>query len=334
MLEITHQQHQKISETLSINGNLDISRIAGDGGNRSYHRLMQPSTGKSDIIMQLDAQDQALLAENKYNWTHLARELSSYQIRTPKIKSILAQEGFIIIEDFGNLTLEEKVRSLPKPFKLEVYAKPLECWRKMVSIKPSKHSKWVFHSFDENKLFYELGFLLNHLLSPLNLISKGEEITFLEEAKSLAATVASHSSVFVHRDFHSRNLMVLKNNEIGVIDFQDARIGPASYDLVSLCFDAYVDLDIDDRLELMDKGMQLVDGLSSEWIPTLLQRQLKALGSFGYLALQKGKINFLKYLQPASSILFELSDRFHQWPFLSQTIVPRVVQYSKGNLHA
>ncbi|NBQ53721.1 MAG: hypothetical protein EBU49_09095, partial [Proteobacteria bacterium] len=115
-----------------------------------------------------------------------------------------------------------------------------------------------------------------------------------------------------------------------VIDFQDARLGPASYDAVSLCFDSYVPFGSDDRLKLMDQflrqvGVKLGNAMRIEieqqWKSVLLQRQLKAIGSFGYLTIDKNKGNYLRYVKPAIAAMRAADVRDSRWPFLSVELV-------------
>ncbi|MCX6117929.1 MAG: phosphotransferase, partial [Proteobacteria bacterium] len=155
---------------------------------------------------------------------------------------------------------------------------------------------------------------------------KGEEkIKFSNDVRSLSKFLSSGSRYFVHRDFHSRNVMVA-DSKIAVIDFQDARLGPVSYDLVSLCFDSYVPFSKDQRRSLIDRGIeafegkfgvQIADECKSQWRPMLLQRQLKAIGSFGYLTVDKHKGDYLKNVAPALETLDPNLVFDSRWPFLS-----------------
>ena len=156
-------------------------------------------------------------------------------------------------------------------------------------------------------------------------LSAAEQAEFEVDIKALSAFLASDSQFFVHRDFHSRNIMIHENN-VAVIDFQDARLGPASYDLVSLVFDSYVPLAPSVRLELLEQGFEIIAELAgkeasvrarSEWRPMLLQRQLKAIGSFGYLTVDKHKGDYIKNVAPALQTLFDADVQDARWPILS-----------------
>src|SRR5690606_9990932 len=159
-----------------------------------------------------------------------------------------------------------------------------------------------------------------------------EKRAFDADAKRLAAELAANSLYFVHRDFHSRNVMV-QNGHLAVIDFQDARLGPAAYDLVSLCFDSYVPFGAGLRREMLDAGLTLLresgltqaaDDAERLWRPVLLQRQLKAVGSFGFLTLDKQRGDYLKYVGPALKTLLEQDLADARWPFISGDLLVRM----------
>ena len=145
----------------------------------------------------------------------------------------------------------------------------------------------------------------------------------------LAQFLSQDSKWFVHRDYHSRNIMV-KDDRLALIDFQDARLGPASYDLVSLCFDSYVPLSMDFRKSVFDKGVAEIAAqggveasasILTYFRPMLLQRQLKAIGSFGYLTKEKKRGDYLKYVTPALQTLDPDLIFDDRWPFLSKTLI-------------
>ena len=147
---------------------------------------------------------------------------------------------------------------------------------------------------------------------------------------SISDNLQEQSKYFCHRDFHSKNLLVHANNLV-VIDFQDARLGSASYDLVSLCFDAYVPLSTNQRLKMLSEEIQLLsedpntkhiaEDVKKNWPSVYLQRQLKAIGSFLYLSTAKPHLNFSQYILPAISTLAEVTEKDKRWPYLSKEFI-------------
>ena len=140
--------------------------------------------------------------------------------------------------------------------------------------------------------------------------------------------MASESLYFVHRDFHSRNIM-LKDEDLAVIDFQDARLGSPSYDLVSLFYDSYIPFTVEAREQLLSAAIQQLSTtvdtktmgrINNNWKLVLLQRQLKVLGSFAFLSLVKNKPIYQQYM-PVTLDTILYSNLFDErWPFLSKTL--------------
>ena len=145
----------------------------------------------------------------------------------------------------------------------------------------------------------------------------GDEAAIREECRKISEFLASQPRVFVHRDYHSRNLMVA-GERLGVIDFQDALMGPATYDLASLLRDAYIALDeslidrlIDYYLDQLQEGRHLWtnrEAFRRLFDFTSIQRNLKAAGRFVYIDRVKGNPKFL-------------------------ADIPRTLGYVKRNLH-
>ncbi|RZA14458.1 MAG: DUF1679 domain-containing protein, partial [Proteobacteria bacterium] len=201
-------------------------------------------------------------------------------------------------------------------------------------------SKWSDRSFDAARLDWELHFFQEHFLKNVLgwTLSASEQKAFHTESLKISEYLASNSKYFVHRDFHSRNVMVT-GDKLAVIDFQDARLGPPTYDLVSICFDSYIPLLPAERRMLVEEGLDhLVKKnpglshaeLSKEWGPMLLQRQLKALGSFGYLTTQKNRGNYLKYVPAALETLIPQNVGHKDWCFLSTDLIQGIHQRWKN----
>ncbi len=126
---------------------------------------------------------------------------------------------------------------------------------------------------------------------------------------------------------------MVTNSKLAVIDFQDARLGPPTYDLVSLCFDSYIPFKPSERAALLESIISRITeqvptlnrkDLLLEAGPMLLQRQLKAIGSFGYLTVEKNRGNYLKYIVPALQTMQEDFVFHEKWPFLSQELLRQI----------
>ncbi len=330
-----------------------ITWLAGDGSDRCYFRIYTGKhnklNSKSFVLMKLSDADAQALKNNGYDWVTIAHILEEQNVKVPKIFTILQEHSAIIIEDYGDLMLETKVFELSKTNDLEViktiYHKGFEIISRFLEISKIpdlQQSKplWTQRAFDGERFVWELNFFLQKFVNQVAqvFLDDKEMAIFQSEAATIATILAENSQYFVHRDFHSRNIMVLEDG-LAVIDFQDARLGPASYDLVSLIFDSYVPFTASMRRDLLQEAMtflsvkhppQIISEIKSLWKPMLLQRQLKAIGSFGYLTVDKQKGDYLKYVAPALKIIEDQGVQDERWPFISSVLMRRIADAVHG----
>jgi aminoglycoside/choline kinase family phosphotransferase len=313
-----------------------VQWLAGDGSDRCYYRLKLKDPAQSYVLMQLSGRDALALEEGGYEWIEMAKILQAQNIVTPKVICTLPKYAALIIEDYGNLMLEglfKKSPGLSGPNR-KFYRSALDMSIKLLLIKKNPDDIWCQRSFDEERLRWELNFFKDKYLAPIAAInlSEQESLIFQKESTLLSKFLSQYSDYFIHRDFHSRNLMV-EGDHLALIDFQDARLGPPAYDIVSIIFDSYVDLSHEDRLQLLTYaidqvsthlGQQHADIIKNTWKATLLQRLLKAIGSFGFLTLEKNRGDYLKYVSPAVKILLECDVIDSRWNFISNTLIAKI----------
>jgi N-acetylmuramate 1-kinase len=158
-------------------------------------------------------------------------------------------------------------------------------------------------SFDVEKLTWELDFFRKHFLEAYRgvTLTEAERTALGEEFSTIVQELAAEPRVLCHRDYHSRNLM-LREEQLYIIDFQDARMGPDTYDLVSLLRDSYVDLPESTVNDLLAYFLAL-KGVSGEdpdfrrrFELMALQRNLKALGTFGYQTTARRNPVYIQYI--------------------------------------
>jgi aminoglycoside/choline kinase family phosphotransferase len=299
------------------------------------------------IVMQGAGKPEQAHSSNE-QWLMVAGHLAQLGLRVPKVVEVLPGVGAVVMEDFGDETLAAYLEGSKKedgqiPPLYALYDSAFGVIGTMLAC-PVQPGDWRQKAaFDQAKFIQELEFFSLHYLHNLADIRlpAHEAQQLLKDIHGLAGFLSQRCHYGVHRDFHSRNLMVCPTRELGIIDFQDMRAGPASYDMVSLCFDAYVPLSLGQRREILQRGIVKVCGhygipsavvAPSEWQPMLLQRQLKAMGSFAYLAQVKGKKDFLRYIAPASETLGDLFDE--RWAFLSGAFMEKYVLPSAGRAYA
>lgn len=334
----------EVAKALGIS-TITIEWLAGDGSDRCYYRILSPELPKSCVLMQLSGQDAKALAENGYDWIKIADILTDQGISVPRVISSMPDHAALVIEDYGDLMLENTVFSLAEQSRgVEIASLYKNCFgilAKFLAIPQDRASTWCSRAFDKERFEWELNFFADKYLKAAASIEFTGAVAkqFKKEISDLSGFLARTSNYFVHRDFHSRNVMV-QGETLAVIDFQDARLGPPSYDLVSLCFDSYVPFGNGLRTQLMEAGIgyfrnsvpaSTIVEIETTWKPMLLQRQLKAIGSFGFLTIDKKRGDYLRYVGPAlDTLLDRVAD--DRWPLISQEI-PEMIQKHQAKKH-
>lgn len=319
-----------------LNSKIRCEVLHGDGSNRTFYRLH--AADDSYILMSLPPDDREKLAAEEYDWLKIADNLRSAHINVPRVIDVHAAEGCLIVEDCGDDLLQEVINGSMagnhKPDLVhQTYKDTFAIIKQFLAIKPTSEARWTQRAFDEALFTRELNFFETHFVRGMDKIAptNAEKNQFTTDIKAISQFLAGFSKYFVHRDFHSRNL-IRKNGRVFVIDFQDARLGPLTYDMVSLAFDPYVTLSFGLRHEIFETQRAIVAStlslearkiLEDTWRATLLQRQLKVLGSFAYLTKLK-PFNYMGYVPAAveSLIKADLFDR--RWPYISGLLLQSI----------
>jgi len=264
---------------------------AGDASFRSYWRVNSPRG--SFLIMDAPPEH-----EDVGPWLEIGTRLREAGLHAPAVLAQDLDQGFLLIEDFGNRTL------LPELGEATVdahYGRALDALLAM----QTKANCDALPDYDRNRLVTEMEllptwFLQRHLgLAPDCATWDAIEIGF----DALAGAALAQPQVFVHRDFHSRNLMLLDGETLGLIDFQDAVRGPITYDLVSLLRDCYIVWPEAQvyawvegyRQRAVTAGRTDADSARfARWFDLMgLQRHIKVLGIFCRLWYRDGKRGYL-----------------------------------------
>ncbi len=315
-----------LKERLNL-AHLEVEWLAGDGSDRCYYRIRSSQLEDSLVLMQLSESDAVLLRESRYPWIIIQKFLKPSAIRVPALLHELTEFSALVIEDYGDITFESRVRGLLSRHDWsEIKAAYRHCFEVCSTMLGQERSPvWDYRGFDAKQLLWELNFFCENFLRPVFRLNEAELSIFTKESLDVATFLSRFSEYFVHRDFHSRNIMV-QGSQLAIIDFQDARLGQASYDLVSLIFDSYVPLDNNQRSELLSVAKVVLQpthpkawcDIEETWPAMLLQRQLKAIGTFGFLTWKKKRGDYLQYLPKALETLTHLSVSDARWPWLSQ----------------
>ena len=259
-----------------------------------------------------------------------AEIFNELKIAIPTIYSRNSLMGFLIIEDFGDTTLLKKISENKDPTTLLISA--IDILLKIGDEYKKKRNTMdrKVNTFSKKILLEELDLFRNwyvgtHLDQKSRYFPVHNFQTFTD---SLISSMLREPQTLIHRDFHSKNLMYLnKSNKIGVIDFQDALVGPITYDLVSLLKDAYTDYSQDVENACLRyffekiAERQLVKGsfesFKTSYDYTAIQRNLKIIGIFCRLKYRDNKDNYMRYLKKLNQRTLAISENYSELQFIT-----------------
>ncbi len=275
--------------------------LTGDASDRRYFRV-QPAKGAA-YFMAVHAQP---FDVKKLPFINVADLFSTMGVPVPAIIGHAADLGVLALEDLGDVTLQADLGTAEDEEHARRYREAVGIidviQRRGAELKSIKYLPYQI-SFDSTKLMWELEFFYRHFLEGYRgvTVSPAEREALTEEFTTIVEELAAEPTVLCHRDYHSRNLMV-HDDKLFAIDFQDARMGPDTYDLVSLLRDSYVDLSERTVNELMAYFLALrgrrdeAGEFKARFDLMALQRNMKALGTFGYQTLARGNTVYIQYM--------------------------------------
>ena len=280
-----------------------ILPLAADASFRTFYRLIEKKSSKI-IVLAKKEKYKNLIAYSAVN-----KFLKKHKILSPKLYFHNFSKGIIIIEDFGSLSFHEIL--LKAKNKLVVYKKLVNLLLKIQKIKPKlkiKNIKKGLHKINKysNKYLFEESNLFFDWYLPLFLSKKKALNIKLKSNKELFKLYKKlnfSNSYFVHRDFHSQNLMKV-GKKVGVIDSQDALIGNPAYDLVSLIDDVRIKTSVKLKNQIykyyLKKNIK-INGINAEkfledFNILSVQRNLKIIGIFSRLFVRDKKKQYLKFI--------------------------------------
>ncbi len=305
------RQHYPVNEHASLN----IRRIKGDASTRRYFRVNSPSG--STIACVDPAFSNA--APEFYPFLVVGNLFAKNGIRVPEVYATDPEMGLLLLEDCGDLILQDTIPELDADRLAARYRQIIDLLVRIQSIRSDEQtpdSAIPFSlRFDHDKLMFEFDFFIEHAL-------KGYFEDWLEERaiarlrdeflKITDLLVLPEHFVLNHRDLHSRNIMLF-NGEPVIIDFQDARMGLPQYDAVSLLRDSYARLN--DALveelkhyhfkQLRQRGLTAMEEAEYLRLFDLMafQRNVKAIGTFCYQTSVAGNNSFEANIEPTLAYL-------------------------------
>ena len=315
-----------LTEILGTNA-FNLKPASEDASFRTYHRLFLKN--KTFIVMDAPPEQ-----ENCKAFIKITKKLRACDVNVPIIHNVNIEQGFLLLSDLGN---DLYLNKLNKSSIYELYSDALST---LVAIQVLVNVGGV-DEYDKSLLINEMNLFREWLIEKhLNIKLSDSQVKILTKLFDLLVNNAlQQPKVFVHRDFHSRNLMVTKENNPGVIDYQDAVYGPISYDLVSILKDCYIKWPKEEINKWVDFYLNKLYEEKAQyrinrdefvrWFDLMgVQRHLKASGIFARLSHRDGKHNFLEDIPRTLSYILDLKEAYEELRpiciILEELVLPRL----------
>ena len=295
---------ERVEEYLGRSGQrargVRVVPLTGDASDRRYFRLISPE-GQTMVLAAYPA-----AFDDSLPFLNVTRLLDQMPVPVPDILDEAPDLGLLLLEDLGDVTLQAHLGLASSEEHGKLYREAV----RLIAALQHRGAQLASDiylpygiAFDEAKLGWEMEFFLKHYLLGYRGVELDEAtLTAIRiELRLMVERLAAEPRVLCHRDYHSRNLMLHKQR-LYLIDYQDARLGPDTYDLASLLRDSYVDLSdstvnwllayflaLSGRPEAEAEFRERFDLMS-------LQRNLKALGTFGYQTTAKQNPVYIQYM--------------------------------------
>jgi aminoglycoside/choline kinase family phosphotransferase len=281
--------------------------LTGDASDRRYFRILLADGDSVVLALHAGPIDFATLP-----FANVSELLQKVPLPVPAILGHSDEDGVIALEDLGDVTLQAHLGAATPVEHAALYREAVALIERLQRRGPElANDRYVSYgiAFDEAKLTWELDFFARHFVEGYRgvSLSSADKAALVGEWSAIAGELAAEPRVLCHRDYHSRNLM-LNHGKLHIIDFQDARMGPDTYDLVSLLRDSYVDLTERELNELIAYFLALKQGTEASAARSspnefrrrfdlmALQRNLKALGTFGYQTITRRNPVYIQYM--------------------------------------
>ncbi|WP_444908617.1 aminoglycoside phosphotransferase family protein [Microbulbifer sp. TRSA005] len=318
-----------VGKALEIEFPADLANLAGDAGFRRYFR-----TSTEPRLIAVDSPPECT---NPARFVAVADYLRRNGVHTPMVIAADTANGYLLLEDLGDTQLFDV---LSNDSVEGLYA---EVMSELLSLQQIPRTEDLFPDYNRELLLTEMRIMPEWLVGKLlgYSLSEVENRLLQETFQRLLESAAGQPQTLVHRDYHSRNLMIRGGERPGIVDFQDAVWGPITYDLVSLLRDCYIRWPRQrvERWALAYAATAEAAGVLEPvepkefltWFDWMgLQRHIKVLGLFPRLSLRDGKQNYLGDLPLVIRYVLETAGRyeelqpFAQW--FEQQLLPLIEQ--------
>lgn len=314
----------EVFEFLSLafeDSSFEVLPLAGDASMRRYFRVIYAD--QSYVLM--DWEPFGSIAN--YPFLNILKHFEKHKVHVPEVLRIDPGQGLILLEDLGDLTLERKFwENQDQSHVLPFYYQAIDELVKIHFDASEDHDpdcRAFQIQFDTDKFLWEMNYARENLLEKiLNVTLTSDQHKILDKTfLDICQRLHKEPKRISHRDYHSRNIMV-KMGKMRVIDFQDARLGPVQYDLVSLIHDSYVLLNEDSEQAILDdylakaspRGLKPSrDEFMTIYHLQMVQRCFKACGSFSSFYNNRKDTRYLKYIRPTVKKVLGALDLFPEY---------------------
>ena len=325
----------RVSTYLQRNDQVDdtqVTRLHGDASSRAYFRIRRRRAHPIVLVVHPGP-----FAPETLPQLTVGTVFTRLGITIPTVLDHAGDLGVLAVEDLGDETLQDWLAASgedPTPLYREainIIATLQQCGKTL----DTETGPPFDIAFDVSKLHWELAFFQSEFLGAhRRVILNNATATALDrEFHIIAEELAAEPRVLCHRDYHSRNLMV-RDGRLVVIDFQDARMGPATYDLVSLLRDCYVDLDPTLVTTILAAFLTTVPAAHTSDFQRRfdlmsVQRHLKALGTFGHQITVADRPEFAPSLLRALGYLRQTLHEYARFSRLLELLSPHVPELTR-----
>ncbi|HYW71000.1 MAG TPA: phosphotransferase [Pyrinomonadaceae bacterium] len=313
----------------------EIAALTPDASTREYFRI--PWTkGTAVAAVYPEPFDPAV-----HPYLDVTRLFLDCNLPVPEVLDVDGDAGIIVQEDLGNRQLCQVFEEVSEEERDHLLEQAIEIIARIQAATGKACERDSISSrlaFDEAKLSWELNFFFEHyfLNYRKETLTHGQAAELKVELNDIAAELAGVSRVLCHRDYHTANLMLDRQGQVRIVDHQDARMGPASYDLVSLLMDRQPGPPSlaevrSHRLFFLDTrrryGLEAIDpdDFSREFRLMTIQRGLKAVGTFSCQTAVYGRGAFYeRHIHPTLLIVLQAAEWLERFPVLQRMIKERI----------
>lgn len=314
--------------SLQIYQNNSLELISGDASFRRYYRFTN-TDGETCIAV-----DAPVDTEKNQEFVAIAKGFAKVGIKAPIVYAVDYQHGFMVLSDGGDVLLSERLSITSAP---QQYKQSLDTLILIQSV--LDYNDYVLPNYDQGLLDNEFSLFTEWLLDVhLAMDLTSQQQTMLAEIHLLLSqNFVDQPQVCVHRDYHSRNIMLTAADKPFIIDFQDAVLGPCTYDAVSLLRDCYVRWP-DELVSNCLQDWHQAHYPQYPWLTfkrwfdlTGIQRHIKAAGIFARLNHRDGKSSYLSDIPNTLQYIVDVAAEYPETCVLSVFVKNEVLSKFKSD---